>query len=182
VFPFSFFSHIQTLAPSINCSLAGEPHRSALCEACAATPPSVLPSFILCHIISLIVHFQGSFNNIVKPSNNPSCQPSRSTIQLIQCQQFWHPLPAATLIMLLFWHQLLLATLKMFLLLLHLLPVHRLQMTMMFETVAGEPRAVTVEERPHKKSKSDNGNGKPRKPKQMKHQKRPPISDTNLEK
>ncbi len=50
------------------------------------------------------------------------------------------------------------------------------------EIVAGEPRAVTVEERPHKKSKRDNGNGKPRKPKQMKHQKRPPISDTNLEK
>jgi hypothetical protein len=37
-FPSLFFSHIQTLAPSIKCSLPGESHRSALCEAHAATP------------------------------------------------------------------------------------------------------------------------------------------------
>ncbi len=49
------------------------------------------------------------------------------------------------------------------------------------ETVVGAPQAVTVEERPHKKSKSDNGNGKPCKQKQRKQQKLPLISDTNLE-
>jgi hypothetical protein len=39
--------------------------------------------------------------------------------------------------------------------------------------IVGTPRAVAVEERPHKKSKSNNG---------TKHKKRPPISDTNLKK
>jgi hypothetical protein len=46
------------------------------------------------------------------------------------------------------------------------------------ETVAGAARAVALEGRPHKKSKSNNC--KPMK--QKKQLKRPPISDTDLEK